>query len=270
MISVSVESQNKFDLSMPVQYLKGVGPARAKVFSHLGVETVGDLLEYFPRDWVFAPEAVKINQMQPGQQVTIIGLIESVDYQSFRRPAIFEAMVADDTEVCRVVWFHGGHLRNQLKPGQVIIASGKAVLYKHQLQMTNPKFLVVDEKTSQPGKYFSGGVYPASAKLSSRQIKQIISPLLDNLSELVDEFYDKSFLKKANIVGRKDAFSWIHLPGNEEKLAQAKRRLKYDELFLMQLGLALRRFRCKHFSGAVTMNYNEKIGSRIRKRFPFD
>ena len=265
----SGKAQRTLDLLMSVQFLKGVGPARAKVFARLGVRTVGDLLEYFPRDWIFAPAAMKINEIRPNDNVTIIGLVESTDFQSYRRPAIFEALVADNTGVCRIIWFHGGFLRNQLKPGQVITASGKVALYKHQLQMTNPKFLVLNEKHSGPAEYFSGGVYPACSKLSSVQIKRIIRPVLDNLDELVSEFYDIAFLKKTNLVGRKDAFGWMHLPPDEERLAQARRRLKYDELFLMQLGLALRRYKVKHFSSATPCGCNGEIDSRIRRRFPF-
>ena len=267
--SVSAKSQNNLSLSMPVQFLKGVGPARAETFAQLGVETVGDLLEYFPRDWVFAPDAIKINQMREGQSATVIGLVESADYASYSRAAIFEAMIADDTGMCRVIWFHGGFLRNQLKVGQVIMVSGRVSVYKHQLQVTNPKFMIVDEKSTDPAEYFGGGVYPASAGLSSRQIKRIIRPVLDGLDGLVSEFYNRDFLRKTDLVSRKDAFAWIHQPPDEKRLAQAKRRLKYDEFFLMQLGLALRRFRCKHFSAAVPMTCSEKIDSRIRKRFPF-
>jgi ATP-dependent DNA helicase RecG len=267
--SVSAKSQDNLSLSMPVRFLKGVGPAKAKAFAQLGVETVGDLLEYFPRDWVFAPDTIKINQMRQGQSATVIGLVESTDYMSYRRIPIFEAMVADDTGMCRVIWFHGGFLRNQLKVGQVIMVSGKVSLYKHQLQMTNPRFMVVDERSAEPDEYFGGGVYPASAGLSSRQIKRIIRPVLDGLEEIVSEFYNRDFLRKTDLVSRKDAFAWIHQPPDEKRLAQAKRRLKYDEFFLMQLGLALRRFRCKHFSAAVPMTCSEQIDSRIRKRFPF-
>jgi ATP-dependent DNA helicase RecG len=256
-------------LSMPVQYLKGVGPARAKVFAQLGVQTVGDLLEYFPRDWVFARRAIKINRIRPDQTTTIVGLVESTDYQSFRRQPTFEAMLSDETGVCRIVWFHGGFLRNQLRPGQVIMASGKVGVYKHQLQMTNPKFLVLDKQSPRPDEYFGGGVYPASARLSSMQIKRIIRPVLDNIDELVDEFYDEKFLKRNNLINRKEAFLLIHMPSDEERLARARRRLKYDELFLMQLGLALRRYRGKHLSSAAPMSYANEIDSRIRKRFPF-
>jgi ATP-dependent DNA helicase RecG len=263
------ESRNEITLSTSVQYLKGVGPARAAAFAELGVHTVGDLLEYFPRDWVFAPQAIKIRQMQPGQTVTVVGMLESTDYQTFRRQPIFEALISDETAVCRIVWFHGGFLRNQLMPGQIIMATGKVTLYRHQLQLTNPKFIILDQKHPHSAQYFSGGVYSASAKLTSHQIRRIIAPLMNNLNELVPEIYQKSFLDKANLIGRKEAFAWIHLPPDEQKLAQAKRRLKYDELFLMQLGLAIRRYRMQHFSEAMQCGCTSEIDRRIRKRFPF-
>jgi len=269
MTEVSEKSQSKFDLSTPVQYIKGVGLARAETFAQLGVETVGDLLEYYPRDWNFLPEPIKISQMEPNRTVTVIGMIESTDYQSYRRQPMFEALISDDTGVCRIVWFHGGFLRNQLEPGQIIVVSGKVALYKHQLQLANPRFLMLDEKHPQSIEHFSGGVYPASSKLSSAQIKKIISRVRDAADQLIQEFYDKPFLKQANLIGRKDAFRWIHSPPDEKKLAQAKRRLKYDELFLRQLGLALRRHKVQHFSAATPCVCTDEIDSRIRKRFPF-
>jgi ATP-dependent DNA helicase RecG len=269
MTEVGEKTRAQYDLSMPVQYLKGVGPARAKIFAELGVETLGDLLEYFPRNWNFMPEPIKINQMQPNETVTIFGMIESTDYQSYRRQPLFEAMLSDDTGMCRIVWFHGGYLRGQLEPGQIIMASGKVTLYKHQLQLTNPKFFVVDEEHPLSAEYFSGGIYSACKELTSRQIKRVVAPVLEHLDDLVSEFYDREFLKKAELISRKDAFSWIHLPPDEDKLSQAKRRLKYDELFLMQLGLALRRYKVQHFSKAVPCGCSDKIDSRIRKRFPF-
>ena len=143
---MSEKTTENLDLSMPVQFLKGVGPARAENFAQLGVKTVGDLLEYFPRDWSFIPEPVKINQLRPNQQAAIIGLVESTDYIEFRRNPMFEAMLSDDSGICRAVWFHGGYLRGKIEPGMVILATGKVKLYKHQLQLSNPKFVVLDEQ----------------------------------------------------------------------------------------------------------------------------
>ena len=261
--------QQKINLSMSVQFLKGVGPAKAKLFAKLGIETVADLLEHLPHDWLFTPEPVKMKDLEPGNSASVVALVESTDFQSFRRPAIFEAMVTDDTAACRVIWFHGGYLRNKINVGQTIMLSGKTSLYKHQLQFTNPRFMIIDEHSIDPAGHFGGGVYPACGGLSSGQIKKIIRPILDSIAFLVDEFYEEDFLKKAQLIKRKDAFAWIHLPPDEDKLALAKRRVKYDELFLMQLGLALRRYRTKHFSSATACRSTEKIDRRIRKRFPF-
>ncbi len=269
MTSLPNYSTNKLELSMPVQYLKGVGPARATTFARLGVETAGDLLEYFPRDWLFAPEPVKLNQIQPGDNVTILGLIESTDFNSYIRPPMFEAMIVDNTGICRLVWFHGAYLREKLKPGQALIATGKVTKYKHQLQITNPKFLLIKDEKEKPEQYFSGGVYPATSKLSSGQIKKILRPVLEKVDVLVGEFYEPEFLKELNLISRKDSFRWIHLPPDKESLKKAKRRLKFDEFFLMQLGLALRRYRVRNFTKAAPMRLTEKIDSRIRKRFPF-
>jgi len=177
--------------------------------------------------------------------------------------------MADETGRCRIIWFHGGYLQDKLKVGQTIMASGKVAFYKHQLQMTNPKFTVIDKDTANPLEHFSGGVYPATARLSSSQIKQIIKPVLQGLPQLVDEFYDADFQKKQLLISRAEAFEWIHNPPDEEKLKKAGRRLKYDELFLMQLGLALRRYCCQHYAQSVPMAGSEKIDRRIRKRFPF-
>jgi ATP-dependent DNA helicase RecG len=270
MTETDIKSNKTIELSMPVQFLKGVGPAKATCFAQLGVQTVGDLLEYYPRDWNFVPEPVKIAQIRPNQDVAIIGLVESTDYQDYRRQPLFEAMISDDTAVCRVVWFHGGYLRGKLEPGQVILAAGKATIYKHQVQMTNPKFVILDqENPAISAEYFNGGIYPACKGLQSNQIKRIILPVLASVPELVMELYDKKFLKKAELIGRADAFSWIHQPPDEQKLAWAKRRLKYDELFLMQLGLALRRYKSQHYSLTAPCLCSEEIDRRIRSRFPF-
>ncbi|MBN1796456.1 MAG: ATP-dependent DNA helicase RecG [Sedimentisphaerales bacterium] len=263
------ESQNNFSLDMPVQYLKGVGPKRAQIFAQLDVNTAGDLLEYYPRDYNFVPELQKIANLKPNHDSAVIGLVESTDYQQFRKIPIFEAVIADRTGRCRVIWFHGGYLRDKLQVGQTIMATGKVTLYKHQLQMTNPKFTVIEDKVADAVEYFSGGIYPAKAGLSSGQIKKIIKPLLENVPQLVDEFYDGNYRKQSLLIKRSDAFEWIHNPPDEEKLKKAKRRLKYDELFLMQLGLALRRYRTQHLTQSEPMPNSEKIDHRIRKRFPF-
>jgi ATP-dependent DNA helicase RecG len=262
-------NNNNLNLDTPVQYIKGVGPNRAEAFAQLGVESLADLLEYYPRDWVFMPEPVKISSARPKQTATIAGLIEQTSFQRYRRTPMFEAIIADETGICRLVWFHGGYLQKILQPGKVIMASGKFTLYKQKLQLTNPKFITLDSHEQIKPDFFNGPVYPASAKLKSTQIKRIIQPILKQLDKILPEFYSQTFRKKTNLIPRPDAFRQIHAPNSEDELAPAKRRLKYDELFLMQLALGIKRYQARNICAAIPMKLTDKIDSRIRKRFPF-
>lgn len=255
-------------LDTPVQYLKGVGPARAQTLAKLEVKTASDLLEYYPRDWFFAPPPVKIEELKPNHSVTIAGCVESTDWQAWRRPPYFEAYISDDSGMCRIIWFNGRYLKDKITPGMKIVAWGKVALYKHQLQIANPKFMIVEEDEIIPDN-FSGPVYPATANLSSANIKKIVHESLDSLTEQIPEFFDSAFLKKSNLIERKKAFQWIHKPLEEQQIAKAKRRLKYDELFLMQTALAVRRYKVRHFEKAQPLARTDQIDSRIRKRFPF-
>jgi ATP-dependent DNA helicase RecG len=262
------KTPNTLSLDMPVQFLKGVGPARAETFAKLEVKTAADLLEYYPRDWYFAPQPVKIEQLEPDQTVTLAGVVESTDWLVWRKPPYFEAYIDDGTGICRIIWFHGRFLQDKITPGVKLVVWGKVSQYKHQLQLTNPKFVIIedDEITADS---FSGPVYPATANLSSGQLKKIIHDSLDKLVELVPEFFDADLLKKANLIDRQKAFKWMHNPEDETQIAQAKRRLKYDELFLMQTAMAMRRYKVRHFEKAVPLKCTDQIDSRIRKRFPF-
>ena len=263
------ETENKIELSTSVQYLKGVGPARAAALGELGVRTAEDLLNYFGRDWSFVPEVVPIERIRPNQTVCIIGQVERTDWQPYRRKPFFEVMLADATGLCRVIWFNGKYLVGQLEPGKILLVYGRAAQYKHQLQFTNPKFHIVPPEQSKDGEAFNGPIYPASAEIASWQIKRIVKTSLDKLCALVPELFDKAFLKKNDLIERAKAYEWIHNPADEKQLDSAKRRLKYDELFLMQLGLALKRHHLRHTAPATPLPCSDKIDSHIRRRFPF-
>ena len=264
-----MQDENQITLETPVQFLKGVGSARGKAFGELEVQTVGDLLEYYPRDWVFLPEPVKISDVRANQNVCIVGIVEQTDWQPYRKVPIFEITLADDTGFIRVVWFRGRYLVNQLEPGKVLLVHGTAKKYKYQLQISNPKFIVLQEDQPRGPEAFSGPVYPASGKLPSWQIKKIMRSHVDEMVPLMPELFDDAFLKKNELMGRQTAYRQIHGPDDEDTLAQAKRRLKYDELFLMQAGLALKRYHVQHGSPAIPMRRDETIDHRIRRRFPF-
>ena len=264
-----IQDGQDITLETRLQFLGGVGPQRAKAFGEIGVEAAGDLLEYYPRDWIFMPEPSKICDIGPEQTVCVVGIVEQTDYQPYRKVPVFEVTLADDTGILRVVWFRGKYLINQLEPGQVLLVHGKVKKYKYHLQMANPKFVILQEDQAQDPSALSGPVYPATAKLPNWQIKKIIRSHIEQLAGLAGELYPDAFLKKNALMSRPAAYLQIHRPEDEDVLAQARRRLKYDELFLMQAGLALKRYHVRHGCPAMAMERSEEIDHRIRRRFPF-
>ncbi len=256
------------DLSMAVQYVKGVGPVRGEALAELGVHTLRDLLDYFPRDWQFLPAPVKMRDLRFDETVTTMGVIVQTEFLP-RRKQIFEATLADDTGLCRVVWFNGGYLRNQIEPGLRMMVSGKVGEYKYQKQFTNPRFTVIRDPEEIHPEDFGGSVYPASAKISSRQIHRVIRPIIAEAAELLPELYDEAFRRRNELLSRSEAYRQIHDPVDESHLNQARRRLKFDELFLMQLGLAVKRYHTHHDLSARPMVRTDEMDHRIRRRFPF-
>jgi ATP-dependent DNA helicase RecG len=113
------------DLNTPIQYVPGVGPVRAKLFKKLGVHTVEDLLNHFPRDWVMPTDITDIGDLELGKNVIVIGEITKVEYISRGRIPRMKITIDDGTGDLQAIWFNGGWLRNQLKKGKMVMMTGK-------------------------------------------------------------------------------------------------------------------------------------------------
>ncbi len=264
-------TQGQFDLDTNVQFLRGVGPRRAEVFAQLSVHTAGDLLEYFPRGHEFKPPLILMNELNRDHQATVAGKIISMRYHARSRPPRLSMTLEDPTGRCQLVWFRGGYLRDKFVPGDFITAWGKVAQYKETMQIVNPRWMSVqdvDQLFEQED--LGSAVYPACGDMSSVEIGRIIRGSLEQLLSLVTERYDDEFLKSRKLPTRREALEWIHKPPNEEKIGQARRRLAYDELFLMELGIGLRRERLHKLQAAHPLEIDDRLDKRIRRLFPFE
>ncbi|AQQ72191.1 ATP-dependent DNA helicase RecG [Limihaloglobus sulfuriphilus] len=261
--------KNSNFLKTGVTVLKGVSPYRQRLLAKLGVLTAGDLLEYFPRSWEFLPEPAYISELRKGMDASVVGIIESIDFKQFRRPPFVEVYLVDNSGNFRLVWFNGGYILNQIDIGMPLLAYGKVSSYKHQLQMTNPRFRVLEEGEYADVKSLGGSVYPATKGLTTGQIKYLIRNSLETLCQHVPEFFTDQYRQKTQLLSRKTAFHQIHQPLEQQEADQALRTLKYEELFLMQLGLALRRNRVAKSNPISVMGWDKKLDTHIRRRFPF-
>lgn len=249
-----------------LRYTPGVGLLKAQALEKLGVTTERDLLEYFPRDWTFAPKTTPISNMTLDERVVIAGQIVHVEYQPWRNN-ILRVTIADESADCELVWYHGGFLRNQLRAGVMISAFGTVKWYMGEKTLINPKFILVNEHNiAEP---FNGPVYPASAKISSESIKYIIRKHIDIPTFRMPEYFTDDIRYRAIIIPRTMAYTYLHNPSTRRQLNTAKRRIKFDELFFMQLGLALRRHQQQDCKSTKAMKWTLINDATIRMCFPF-
>ena len=262
--------ENQINLETPVQFIKGVGPTRADQLNQLGIQTVGDLLLYFPRRFDLRKQAQPIDTVRGGEPaVTVTGqVVETRFVPKYPRP-FFECSLDDGTGWVTLKWFHGGYLQDRIKEGMTIAASGAATTYREVIQLINPRFQII----------YDGGsvdlandellpVYPASGMLGSGHIAAIIKKALPDLLPLVPEWLDREFLHKRSLMDRAAAIAAMHRPEDKDQWAQGRRRMAYDEVLLMQLALAILRLRSIS-RPAHPLPVTPEIDQRIRARFPF-
>ncbi len=249
-----------------LRYMPGVGQLKAQALEKLGVETVDDLLEYFPRAWTFAPATIPISSMTLDERVVITGKITHVEYQTWGGGILY-VTIADESAECQLVWYHGGFLRSQLRASVPISAFGIVKWHKGHKVLINPKFIMA-QNTSDPDP-FTGPTYPASAKISSESIKYIIRKHIRATTFHVPEYFTPAIMYRADVICRTGAYQCLHSPNDREALAHAKKRIKFDELFFMQLGLALRRHQQRSSGAAKAMKCTLGQHNWIRKQFPF-
>ncbi|KPK76515.1 MAG: hypothetical protein AMJ79_06430 [Phycisphaerae bacterium SM23_30] len=264
------EQEQKFDRFTKVQFLRGVGPRRAELFEQLGIKTAGELLEYYPRGYEFLPPPALIKELTVDQQATIAGQVVQMRYNRRSRPPRMELALRDSTGSCRLVWFHGGYLQDKFLPGDMIAAWGKVTRYKEIIQLVNPRWMQVRDIEDIKERQERGeAIYPACNDMSSGEIARIIRHSLDLMLEGVEEPFSDAFRGERELPLRAEALRWIHAPAHGEQADKARRRLAYDELFLMELGIGLRRERLRRMQPAYPLEINEKLDKRIRRLFPF-
>ncbi|MFP4052753.1 MAG: ATP-dependent DNA helicase RecG [Phycisphaerae bacterium] len=258
-------------LDTPIQYVKGVGPTRAAQLSTLGIETVEDLLMHFPRRFDLRRQVQPMNTLRGEEEnATVAGEVSHVRYVSRGRKPFFEAtLMDDDGGYVGLKWFHGHYLQSRIRPGMFLAVNGKVSVYREAVQFINPTFQVIwDPENTNLQEDELLPVYPAGAKLTSGHIGQIVKHVLPFAGRLVPEWFDEEYRQRRGLMHRPRAVAAMHRPEDRDQWGQARRRMAYDECFLMQLGVALTRMK-EVSRPAWALRHNDTIDRRIRARFPF-
>ncbi len=228
-------------LSDSVQYLKGIGAKRAELFHKLGIYTVEDLLYHLPRGFEDRTQIKDIADLTDGESVCVKGCL-AMAVRSFRarnKTLVTQTRLADGSGVMQLTWFNAPYVANTLTdPSSEYIFFGKVTYRGMKAEMVNPiiEKLESSGQTSKMGKIIP--VYPATAGLQQRSIRDAIVQALDRLSEELPETLPEEFRQKNNLIGIKQAIHDVHMPQDYDDFVLARRRLVFEEFLTLQLGVS--------------------------------
>ena len=241
-------SRGSLRLETSVQYLKGVGPRRAALLKSVGVETVEDVLNYIPRRYLDRSSITSIAKLKPNIQTTVVGRVETFGFQKGKAPR-FVVIISDETGFLHCIWFRGlEYLPKVFHVGDTVMVSGAVTLF-HGKQIIHPEFEILsgaDHDLIHTGRVVP--LYPCTAdlkraRLDSRGMRRIVKLALDRLVSTIPETLPHSVLKRYRLMPRAQAYQNVHFPEDMDAAHQARRRLAFEELFSLELSLALRRSR---------------------------
>ncbi|MEE3032036.1 MAG: ATP-dependent DNA helicase RecG [Planctomycetota bacterium] len=258
------------DLKTEVQFLRGVGPRRAEMLQRMGLRTVRDLIFFFPRDYQTLAAVTPIDSLLESESASVHGELESVSSRRTRRGMhLVTARLSTHEGEVKVAWFNQPFLANRLHNGMRVVLSGKPKNRDGQWEFSNPKWMVLREDEAVP----SGQILPVyrlTEGMPPQQMRSIVASALGNFLPSVEEVLPESFRRDHQLISIHEALKGIHAPESEPQLEEARRRLVFQELLVLQLALAMRRENLQLKSRAPRLTSNAKIDARICRLFPFD
>ncbi|MFH0857158.1 MAG: ATP-dependent DNA helicase RecG, partial [Candidatus Magasanikbacteria bacterium] len=250
-------------LTTSIKQLNRVGEALEKRLRRLGINTVRDLLMYFPFRYEDFSVIAHVSEVEDGQQVTIKGRVMLIQAKRSprRRTFMTEAIIADDTGQLKVIWFGQPYIAKTMKVGEEYYFSGKITVDMFGIQLKSPGYEKVkkDGTTTHTARIVP--LYPLTSGITHKQMRFLLDQVID-LAKEFEDWIPEDIQKKADIIPLAEAIRYIHFPDSNLQLKQAETRLKFDELFLLQL-------RAEMVRQALRRSKAEKISFREKETKEF-
>lgn len=252
-------------LSRPVGELDGVGRERAKTLADMGIETIADLLFYFPFRYENY-ERKDLSEVRHNERATVVGKVHgepSLNYFGRRRSRLTVRLLIDRYLV-KAVWFNRPYMKNKLTPGDTVTITGKWDQHRKQITVDEwKKGERREDETIAP-------VYSVKGNVTVKLLRRIMRSAFQRFGDHVPEILPAAFLEKYKLPGRYEALRALHFPGSYRDIRHGRRRLVFEELLLFQLKLhAFKRIRRKQAEG-VSQNFDADAVSRFMRALPFD
>lgn len=225
-------------LKKPIQYLKGVGEARARLFHKLNIFTVEDVIYHFPRDYEDRSEKKKISQLLDGESCTFEGIVFSrMQEMKIRKGlVIYKLIVKDETGSAVLTWFNNKFIKNAFVVGEKYLFFGKIRRKFGKIEIVDPVYERADSENLKHTCQIIP-LYPATEGLTQKIIQGVMRNALDSIDAKLEEILPEYIRKGYNLAEINYAIQSIHFPSTLESFDYARRRLVFEELLILQLGL---------------------------------
>lgn len=224
-------------LAAPVTVLQGVGPRLGATLGRLGINTLADMLYYFPRRYDDYSKLTPINRLRYGEEVTVIGTVKSISSRPLRsgRMQLVEVIVTDGTAALRVYWFNQLWIAKRLRNGMPISLSGKIEQYLGRMVLNNPEWEPLDQQQLNTNRIVP--VYSLTSNITQRWLRKMMNQVVGYWAPRVRDPLPPALRKEANLLDLPSALYQAHFPASMDDLKAARKRLAFDEIFLLQLGV---------------------------------
>lgn len=262
----------------PIQYAKGVGPHRARLLTRLGIKNVKDAIYYLPYRYEDRRNIKKISQLTSGRIETAIGKVISLDIAKTpnRKLKIFEIILSDGTGVLKGKWFNQPYMKRLFKTGQDVILSGTVKYWGAVPEIDNPEYEFIDDDTEN---FIHTSrivpVYRTTAGMSVRVLRGIMFNVINTFSEQIKDTIPDDILLKYRLPALNDSIYNVHFPPQESDIeglnmesSDFRKRLSFDELFHLELGIAIIKNRGSREQG-ISFNPKGELVSSLLKQLPF-
>ena len=259
----------QLELSSPAQYVPRVGPMMAQKLEKLGIYTVFDLLYHIPFRYDDFSHTTKINDIRPNEIVTTTGTIESIVniFTKSGKP-MQKAVLSDDTGHIECLWYNQTFLAKILKPATKIAVSGKANWFGHTLVLESPVYELMEGIDAHLHTGRLVPVYPETAGVTSKWIRGRINFILQTCIPKVEESLPQTILTRQKLIPLTIALQNVHFPSKLSDAYESKKRLAFDEMFLLIAKSAYRKKQRESLVHAPVLTINDDSLEKLLHHFP--
>ncbi len=222
------------DLNKNIQYIKGVGPARVKLLNKLGIYTLNDIINYFPRIYEDRSKTKKLSDIYDGEEILVIAkVITTVVVRKIRKGlTIYKVIVSDKTNNCEITWYNQEYIKNKIKKGNTYKFYGKVNSKFGKLEMNTP---IIEEINISKNTGKIVPIYPSTNNLTQNVLRLIVENAIEEIKGQIKETLPEYILKEYNLCNLEYAIKKIHFPDNFSEYNIARKRLAFEEIMTMQL-----------------------------------